>query len=106
MLFPSLREGFPLAALEGMACGLALVATDIPGIAERLTHGDNAILIPARDPEAIFAAVDRLVRDRPLLDRIRRSGHARAQDFSWGRIARDTIALYGDALERKRWKGE
>lgn len=101
LLFPSLSEGFGMAALEGMACGLALVATNICGIAERLEDGKNALLIPPRNVEAIQKAVQQLIDDPSLLLRIRLAGYELAQNFSWERIAKDTLALYEEGVARK-----
>jgi glycosyltransferase involved in cell wall biosynthesis len=100
-LFASLAEGFPLAPLEAMACGLALVVTDIPGVAERLTHGVNALIIPPRDQQAIQDAIQRLIDDQEFLVSIRRAGHILAQNYSWTRVANDTLALYEEGIKRR-----
>ncbi len=101
-VFPSLADGFGLTALEGMACGLAVIVTTASGIADRLTQGEDALLIPPGSAQAIEDAVERLLADPGLLTRIRRGGHATAQRFSWARIARETLVLYQEALDRKR----
>ncbi len=101
LLFPSLSEGFPLAPLECMACGLAAIVSDIPGIAERLQNGVNAILIPPRSQAAIETAVQRLIDDAGLLKRLRQSGYEVAQNYSWPRIASRTLQLYQLAMDAK-----
>ncbi len=75
LLFASLSEGFPLAPLKAMACGLAPVVTDIPGIADRLRDGREALIIPARDQAAIEVAVQRLIDDPGLLESVRRAAY-------------------------------
>jgi len=102
LLFPSLTEGFGLAVVEGMACGLAAVVSGIPGIADRLLDGVNAIIIPPKDQAAIEHAVRRLVDDPALLQKLRRAGYEFAQNFSWRRIAEQNLALYEKAAARKR----
>jgi glycosyltransferase involved in cell wall biosynthesis len=101
LLFASLGEGFGLAPLEGMACGLAVVVTDIPSIAERLEHEVNALIIPPRDQRAIQDSLQRLIDDPELLTRLRRAGHAMVQNFSWTRVADDTLRLYQEAIDQK-----
>jgi glycosyltransferase involved in cell wall biosynthesis len=100
-LMPSLAEGFGVAGLEGMACGLALVTTVCSGLAERLVDGEDAVLIPPGSVSAIDTAVQRLLEDADLLARMRRAGQAKAQYFSWNRVGRDNLELYQEVLERK-----
>lgn len=101
-LFPSLSEGFSLALPEAMACGLAPVATAIPGQMEIVRDGHDAILIPVRDSRAIEQALERLITDRPYLEQLRRNAYATAQRYSWERIARDNLALYEEAFSQRR----
>jgi glycosyltransferase involved in cell wall biosynthesis len=101
LLFPSLSEGFGLGIYEAMACGLAVVATRLPTLEERLCDGDNVLFVPVNDAEAIEASIDRLITDPALLLHLQVSGHAKAQEFAWPRVARDTLALYEEFLS---WK--
>ena len=98
MLFPSLSEGFSLALPEAMACGLAPIVTKIPGNIEIAHDNDNALLVPARDSDAIEQALKRLINDRSLLEQIRRRAYLTAQNYSWGRIAAETLDLYEETL--------
>jgi glycosyltransferase involved in cell wall biosynthesis len=61
-ILPSLFEGNPKALLEAMACGCAVIASDAPGIAGLITHGENGYLC-APDNEAALAAAIRTVLD-------------------------------------------
>lgn len=101
-LLSSTSEAFGMALVEGMACGLAPVTTDTPGPMEIVTAGENAMVIPSRDTEAIFEALDLLISDRSYLETLRRSAHQTAQKYSWEQIAKDTIAIYQEALYRER----
>jgi glycosyltransferase involved in cell wall biosynthesis len=98
-LFPTLVEGSPVSLLEAMACGLASVASDVPGPADIATDGVDALLVPARDGRAIERALDRLIGDRALLDRIRRAAHARAQAFAWPAVAGAQLELFRELLD-------
>lgn len=102
-LFPSLSEGFSLALPEAMACGLAPVATAIPGQMEIVRDGHDAILIPVRDSRAIEQALERLITDRPYLEQLRRNAYATAQRYSWERIALDNLAFYEEAFSQRRY---
>lgn len=55
-------EGMPLALLEGMAAGCAVVASAVPGVREVLTDGEDGLLVPESNPEALADALERLLR--------------------------------------------
>ncbi len=98
---PSLSEGFSLALVEVMACGLAPIASDIPGNRETVHDGENGVLIPPGDAAAAAAAIERLRGDRELLERLREAARAVGERYSWKRIAADTAAAYEEASERR-----
>jgi glycosyltransferase involved in cell wall biosynthesis len=62
-VLPSWREGLPKALLEAAACGLAMVATDVPGCREIVHHGENGLLVPLRDSSALADAIEALMED-------------------------------------------
>ena len=101
-LFPTLFEGFGLALIEAMACGLAPIATSTPGFMEAIVNGKNGILIPPRDSKAIEDALEELICDRFQLDRIRRNAYNTTQDYSWANIARKNLDLYQRVIQRKK----
>ena len=101
-LFPTLSEGFSVALMDAIACGLAPVTTTTPGPIEVVRDGENGILVPPRDSEAIVQALERLITNRPYLEKLRRNAYTTAQKYSWERIARDTLTLYEAALSHKR----
>jgi glycosyltransferase involved in cell wall biosynthesis len=69
---------------------------------EIVSDGHNGILVPSRDSQAIEQALERLITDRPYLEKLRRNAYATAQKYSWHRIARDNLTLYEAALSHKR----
>jgi glycosyltransferase involved in cell wall biosynthesis len=101
-LFPTLFEGFSVAIIEAMACGLAPVTTAIAAPETLIHDGENAIVIPPRDCQAIEQAFERLISDRLYLELLRRQAYATAQLYSWSRIASDTLTLYEEALCKKK----
>jgi glycosyltransferase involved in cell wall biosynthesis len=101
-LFPTLSEGFSVALVDAIACGLAPVTTTTPGPMEIVRDGHNGILVPPRDSQAIEQALERLILDRPYLEQLRRNAYATAQNYSWERIARDNLAFYEEALCQRK----
>lgn len=63
-------EGLPVAVMEAMAAGLPIVATAVGGVPEAVTDGESGLLVPPRDPEALAAAIGRLVEDPALCARL------------------------------------
>jgi glycosyltransferase involved in cell wall biosynthesis len=96
----SLAEGFSLALPEAMACGLAPVATSIPGSREIIRDGENGLLVPPGDAMALAQALDRVLSDRDRLDALRARAHDSVQRLSWERIAAETVELYEAGLRR------
>lgn len=74
---PSRWEGFGLAAAEGLAAGVAVVASDVDGLREVV--GDAGLLVPAGDRDALHAALARLAADPPLRAALGEMGRRRAQ---------------------------
>ena len=64
-ILPSLYEGHPKSLLEAMACGLAVIGTNVPGIAEIIVDGENGLLCET-DAESIRAAIQRAMSDERL----------------------------------------
>ena len=79
VLMPSLNEGFPRTAIEAMAAGKPVIATRVGGTPEAIIDGETGILVPAKDVEAMAAALSNLVDDTELQTRLGTAGRARAQ---------------------------
>ena len=79
--FPSGQEGFPVAPVEAMCCGLPVVATDVPGIPDILEHGEDSggIVVPRGDVSAFAIALGRLLDDRPWSEKIGCRARSRAE---------------------------
>jgi len=69
-VLPSLWEGLPLVLIEAAALGRPIVATDIGGSREIITRGETGLLVPPADPQALAAAVNRLLDDPVLAARL------------------------------------
>ena len=100
---PSLRgESFGVVLLEGMACETPVVASDIPGYSKVARGGDDALLVPPGDAAALGAAIDKVLRNPDLADRLVASGRTRAEEFSMRRLADRYIEAYEDVVARRR----
>lgn len=76
---PRAREGVPVALMEGMACGLPVVASGISGIPELVDDGRTGFLTPPREPRAVADALERLARDPELRHRLGTAGREKVQ---------------------------
>ena len=97
-LFPTLAEGGPLVLLEAMACGLAPVTTRTRGPLATVEPGRDGLVVAASRLTGAEEALERLVTDRSLLERLRAAAHAKAQGYGWDEVARETLALYRKRL--------
>jgi glycosyltransferase involved in cell wall biosynthesis len=77
---PSRREGYGMTAREAMARGRAVVACDTGGLRDAIRHEETGLLVPVRDPEALRAAVVRLLGDDELRTRLGAAARAAARD--------------------------
>lgn len=77
---PTYREGLPSTLLEGAASGRPLVATDVEGCREVVIDGETGLLVPPRDARALAAALQRLLADPALGERLRRNAWARVRE--------------------------
>jgi glycosyltransferase involved in cell wall biosynthesis len=93
--FPSLWEGLGCAVIEAMALGLPVVASDVPALREVLEDGANATLVPPADPQALAAALARLLDDPDRRARYgRRSRDIFRERFTLDRCAARMVRLF------------
>lgn len=94
-VFPSLYEPFGIVALEGMAAGAAVVASDAGGLKEVVQHDETGTLSFAGNPESLAWAVLKVLRDPVRANKLKEKARRRLKlDFDWSRIADQTIAVY------------
>jgi glycosyltransferase involved in cell wall biosynthesis len=95
LALPTYREGLPYALLEAMAGGAVPVTTPVGAIPDVVQDGVHGLLVPARDPQALANALERLATDRQLLHRLALAARARVvEHYSVARMAREFAALY------------
>jgi glycosyltransferase involved in cell wall biosynthesis len=92
---PSYHEGFPLSLVEAMACGRAVVTSDIPGCRDAVAHEHTGLLVEPGNPQQLAAALARLILDPPLRRRMGRHGRRDVlQRMSSEIVNRQTLACY------------
>jgi glycosyltransferase involved in cell wall biosynthesis len=92
-------EGLPNTILEAAAARLPIVATDVGGTREIVADGASALLVPAGDPPALGAALERLALDGDLRERLAEAARHGVDAFSVARLAGSTAALYRELID-------
>jgi glycosyltransferase involved in cell wall biosynthesis len=93
-LMPSRSEGWGLSALQAMANGLAVIATDVGGLPELVEHGKTGWLVPSESPPALADAIEAAASDPARLCEYGRIGRERAAHFSIERTVEETEQFY------------
>jgi len=100
LILPSLLEGFSMIILEAMAMAKPIVASDIPGIREQIIDGKNGILVPAKDTNALAAAIIKILADRNVAENIGLAARKTVdRKFSIERMVAETESLYLSLLK-------
>jgi glycosyltransferase involved in cell wall biosynthesis len=99
VVLPSYREGLPKALVEGAACALPLITTDVPGCRQVVTDGVEGLLVPVADPQALAAAIIRLQDDpKACRDMGERARVKALAEFEEGIIISRMFAVYAELL--------
>jgi glycosyltransferase involved in cell wall biosynthesis len=102
LVLPSRWEGCPLVVIEAMMSGLPVVATDVGGVRELVVDGATGFLVSSGAPDALAAALGRLILDPALRVRMGTDGRARALErFTEARMLAQTGAVYERVLRRR-----
>jgi glycosyltransferase involved in cell wall biosynthesis len=97
LALPSTTEGLPLVLLEAMDAGIPVVATPVGGVPELVTNGETGLLVPPEDPDALAAALGRLLAEPDTARRLAAAAKARVDaDFSEHAMCDRVLALYED----------
>jgi D-inositol-3-phosphate glycosyltransferase len=98
VIVPSHYESFGLVALEAMACGTPVVASQVGGLAYLIQNGVTGYSIPDGDASGLATCLTTLIQDESLRCRIGENAHLAAQNYEWGKISEKIIHLYSDVL--------
>ena len=101
-VLPSLSEGSPNVLLEAMAAEVPIVATAVGGVTEIVSNEESALLVLPKNPQALAAAIDRVLQDSALAQRLTTVASALvAREHSPEQYARSLISLYQEVIEQR-----
>jgi len=101
---PSLKEGMPMALLEAMAAGKAIIASAVGEIPYAIVDGRNGLLVPPKEPDRIKGALLSLLSSSELISRLGREARATAENrFSSVRMTEEYCRIYDRVLEKRRY---
>lgn len=100
VVMPSDYESFGMVALEAMACGTPVIASDVGGLPFLVRHGRTGYRVPARDPAALADKITLLLTDEGLRRRIGQRAACWAESYAWPRIADQIEAVYDELVVR------
>lgn len=94
-------DNTPISVMEAMACGLCIVSTNVGGIPHLLEDGVDALLVPPNDPEAMAAAVRRILEESGLAVKLSRNARMKAEQFDWSVILPKWQKLFIEVMEKQ-----
>ena len=95
------QESFGIVLLEAMAAGCTVVASDIHGYKRVVQRNVSGLLVEPRDPDALAEALERLIADPALRQRLGDGGARRAPEFDWGHVTREIVNVYESVIARR-----
>ncbi len=95
---PSHYESFGMAALEALACGAAVVASNVGGLALTIEDGRSGLLFPPNDHIALAAQIRVILKDRTYAEKLESGARRRASEYGWSTVARRIMAIYEDLV--------
>lgn len=97
VVMPSHYESFGMVALEAMAMGTPVIASEVGGLAHLVQPGVNGFHVPSRDPEALAARILDLLTNKALRQQLGQQARAYAKQYSWEHIVARLLEVYEDA---------
>jgi D-inositol-3-phosphate glycosyltransferase len=98
VVMPSHYESFGMVALEAMACGTPVVASDVGGLSFNIEDGFNGFLVPGRDVQALAGKIILLLKYPALRDQLGEQAQAWAARYSWANIAEEILEVFERTL--------
>jgi len=102
VVMPSDYESFGMVALEAMASGTPVIASQVGGLAFLVRDNETGYLVPARDVHTLADRVAEMLKNKHKSQRMGHQASLLAQDYAWGKIARQLFATFEDVLTQRR----
>lgn len=98
VVMPSHYESFGMVALEAMAMGTPVIASEVGGLAFLVRDGENGFHVPSRDPEALAESIYILLTNDECRQQLGRQAHEHAQQYDWKLIVEKMVGVYEMAV--------
>lgn len=102
VIMPSDYESFGMVALEAMASGTPVIATEVGGLAYLVQDNETGFLVPVREPDALAAKIRILITEPETQKRLSQNAAELARRYSWSQIADQILLVFTDVLTRRR----
>src|SRR3970282_740283 len=96
---PSHYESFGMVALEAMACGTPVIASEVGGLAYLVRDGETGFTIPDQGPEPLCDKISWLLKHHNLMETMSQRAVEYAQDYAWEKIATQIVKVYKGLLK-------
>ncbi len=98
VVVPSHYESFGMVALEAMACGTPVVASQVGGLAYLVQDGITGFTVPNDDPKALAKKLTKLLNNPELREEMCVNATMFAQEYSWDKVTANVVEVYKDVL--------
>ena len=98
LVMPSHYESFGMVALEAMACGTPVIASEVGGLAYLVRDGETGFTIPDQEPEMLCDKISWLLNDKLLHELMSFRAVEYAQDYAWEKIAKQSVGVYEELV--------
>ncbi len=105
LIMPSDYESFGMVALEAMACGTPVIASEIGGLAFLVRHNVNGFHIPTRDPAALARRIACILTHPERRAELGRAARVTALEYGWDRVADRLLRVFREVRNRKKTTG-
>jgi glycosyltransferase involved in cell wall biosynthesis len=96
----TIQEGFGMVLIEGNACGKPVIGTRVGGIKYVIKDGENGLLVPPKNPEALASAIIKLLNDEDLAKKMGNNGRKLVEEkYTWKKTAEGTEKVYREVTE-------
>lgn len=101
VIMPSHYESFGLVALEAMAMGTPVIASEVGGLAHLVRDGETGFHVPSRNPEALAERIFELLKDEELRAELSRNARCYSRQYAWPLVVDQLVTLFDRLIEHK-----